>query len=229
MSELGSNKGQDEDKNTPIFDSSELEAKQKADHFANIEDVEARKKEAERKTKAAEKKAEEEHRSAVKAVAKKADKEARGSKGGIWNLLFGGWHKWVTIVVLMVVLSVIGAVCYFSKNGTISEQQAEKKVESFKESCSSESLESGYCFNALEDLEKYISNEKNLDTKVGLLKEYEKYVMSEYGDAGRVKNFLDDNVAGDYSEENKQALCDIYKALYYESDNWEEYVKDCEL
>lgn len=115
MSELGSKKGQSENKNAPVFDSSELETKQKTDHFTNVKDAEARKKEAERKAKEVEKKVENEHKEAVKEAAKKADKEARHSKGGIRNLLFGGWRKWATIAVICIlVVSSIFALCLIS-------------------------------------------------------------------------------------------------------------------
>ena len=107
MSELGSKKGQSENKNAPVFDSLELETKQKTDHFVNVKDAEARKKEAERKAKEVEKKAENEHKEAVKEAAKKANKEVRGSKGGIRNLLFGGWHKWVVIVIILIIIALV--------------------------------------------------------------------------------------------------------------------------
>lgn len=116
MSELGSKKGQSENKNTPIFDSSELETKQKTDQFVNVKDAEARKKEAERKAKEVEKKAENEHKEAVKEAAKKASKEVRGSKGGILNLLFGGWHKIVAISLLLVLLVGCGWLIFTKTN-----------------------------------------------------------------------------------------------------------------
>jgi len=228
MSELGSNQGQDENKNTTVFDSANLAEKQKAEHFTNVEGSEARAKAAERQAEALKKKAEAAHAGEIKKAAKQANKEAGGSKGGILNVMFGGWRKWAWVAVLIIALSVCVFVYYLS-TGTISEQQADKKAESFKESCSIEDAESSYCFEALDDFENYISNEGNLDTKIKLLKEYEEYVMLEYGDAGRVEAFLDKNKNNGYSDENKQALCKIYKDMYYKADNWEGYFNDCEF
>ena len=267
MSELGSNQGQDENKNAPVFDSANLAEKQKAEHFTNVEGNEARAKQAERQAEVAKKKAEAAHAGEIKKAAKQAEhftnvegsearakaaerqaeavkkkaeaahaneikkvakKEAGGSKGGILNFLFGGWRKWAWVAVLIIALGVCVFVYYLS-TGTISEQQANKKAESFKESCSIEDAESSYCFEALDDFENYISNERNLDTKIKLLKEYEEYVMLEYGDAGRVEAFLDKNKNNGYSDENKQALCKIYKDMYYKADNWEGYFNDCEF
>lgn len=228
MSELGSNQGQDENKNGPVFDSSKLSKEQTTEHFTNVKDVEDRAKAAEKAKKEAEKSANEAHEKSVREAAKlqqKAEKTPNKTSGASARK-----RKWIfAIIIAAVILATIGIVYYVSNFGKSSEELAEKKVESFKESCSGETLESGYCFEAIDDLESYIRGEKNLDTKVSLLREYEEYVMTEYGDAGRVKNFLDDNISGDYTEQNKKDLCSIYKALYYKAHNWEEYVKDCEL
>lgn len=99
MSELGSKKGQSENKNAPVFDSSELETKQKTDHFVNVKDAEARKKEAERKAKEVEKKAENEHKEAVKEAAKKADKEAQSARKGKRLII------WVAVIVIICILA----------------------------------------------------------------------------------------------------------------------------
>lgn len=226
MSELGSNQGQDENKNTTVFDSANLAEKQKAEHFANVEGSEARAKAAEREVEAAKKKAEAAH---VNEIKKAAKKEAGGSKGGILNFLFGGWHKWVFIALTLVICAVVVLLYVVSNTSVVDEHNAEEKIENFKNECDNISLEGDYCFEALEDIEGYIENEKNFDIKIKLLKEYEEYVMLEYGDYSRVKNVLDKNTSDGLSEDNKHALCDIYKDLYYKSDNWEEYVKECEL
>lgn len=226
MSELGSNQGQDENKNTPVFDSANLAEKQKAEHFANVEGNEARAKQAERQAEAVKKKAEAAHANEIKKVAKK---EVGGSKGGILNFLFGGWHKWVFIALTLAICAVAVLLYVVSNTSVVDEHNAEEKIENFKNECDNISLEGDYCFEALEDIEGYIENEKNFDIKIKLLKEYEEYVMLEYGDYSRVKNVLDNNTSDGLSEDNKHALCDIYKDLYYKSDNWEEYVKECEL
>ena len=228
MSELGSNQGQDENKNGPVFDSSKLSKEQTTEHFTNVKGAENRAKAAEREAKEAEKAANDAHKKNIREAAKmqrKTEKTPSKVSGASIRK-----RKWIfAIIIAVVILATIGIVYYVSNFGKSSEELAEKKVESFKESCSGETLESGYCFEAIDDLESYIRGEKNLDTKVGLLKEYEEYVMTEYGDAGRVKDFLDENISGDYTEQNKKDLCSIYKALYYKAHNWEEYVKDCEL
>ncbi len=228
MSELGSNQGQDENKNGPVFDSSKLSKEQTTEHFTNVKGAENRAKAAEREAKEAEKAANEAHKKNIREAAKvqrRAEKTPNKASGASAKK-----RKWIFgIILAVVVLTAIGIVCYIPNFRKSSDELAEKKVESFKESCSGETLESGYCFEAIDDLENYIRSEKNLDTKVSLLREYEEYVMTEYGDAGRVKDFLDDNISGDYSEQNKEDLCSIYKDLYYKAHNWEEYVKDCEL
>ena len=237
MSELGSNKGQDENKNAPVFDSSELGAKQKADHFANIEDVEARKKEAERKAKAAEKKAEEEHKSAVKAAAKKADKEARGSKGGIWNLLFGGWHKWITIVILLglLLLFVYMIMCvYGDKDG---------KNASYKDKAESYYTEQREAVNVSEDTDGYIAardayKERYKNATNEHEKFYEGYYYSlfvyfegiNFYDALRVFDGVE--IPEDYTNEEACDLKDAARYFYEDNDfsnnkELEAVIKEC--
>lgn len=231
MSELGLKEGQGQDEKTPFFDSSKISDKKATEHFANVEGAAERAKQAERARIAAEKEAREVHAADIRAAseqmkkAQKAEKTSNKASG-----VFAGNHKWLFIIILLVaILATVGIVYYFASTSKTKEEQVEEKVESFKENCNSEIRENEYCFEALDDFEAYISNEKNLDAKVILLKNYEEYVMSEFGDAGRVKDFLDENISGEYTERNKEDLCGIYKDLYYESDNWEEYVKDCEL
>jgi hypothetical protein len=224
MSELGSNKGQDEDKNTPIFDSSELEAKQKADHFANIEDVEARKKEAERKAREAEKKAEAEHEGAVREAAKKADKEARGSKGGIWNLLFGGWHKWVTIAIICIlVVGLIFALCRIS-GGDESFNSRDEAAKSLAQE-KYEEAESKRLGGSFEEAKKVFEDsiEKcSREEKIYLTVEYAKYIAKHQYKAIEAYALIDGIRADAKTDAEKDAinagyyLIEVYTGVAHE-------------
>ena len=108
MSELGQNEGQGQDEKTPFFDSAKISEKKDVEHFSNVEGAAERARAAERAQKAAEKEAAEVHAADVRAASeqmKQAEKEKSGKKGGILGFLFGGWHK---IVTILVVLALIG-------------------------------------------------------------------------------------------------------------------------
>ncbi len=104
MSELGLKEGQGQDEKTPFFDSSKISDKKATEHFANVEGAAERAKQAERARIAAEKEAREVHAADIRAASeqmKKAQKAESGKKGGIVKFLFGGWHKIITIVILL--------------------------------------------------------------------------------------------------------------------------------
>ena len=104
MSELGPKEGQGQDEKTPFFDSSKITDKKTTEHFSNVEGAAERAKQAERARIAAEKEAREVHAADVRAASeqmKKAQKAESGKKGGIVKFLSGGWHKIVTIVILL--------------------------------------------------------------------------------------------------------------------------------
>lgn len=108
MSELGQNEGQEQNEKATFFDSAKISEKKDVEHFSNVEGAEERAKAAERARKAAEKEAAEVHAADVRAAAeqmKKAEDRQAGKKGGILGFLFGGWHKIVTIVVLLALLT----------------------------------------------------------------------------------------------------------------------------
>lgn len=107
MSELGQNEGQEQNEKATFFDSAKISEKKDVEHFSNVEGAEERAKAAERARKAAEKEAAEVHAADVRAAAeqmKKAEDKQAGKKGGILGFLFGGWHKIVTIVVVLVLI-----------------------------------------------------------------------------------------------------------------------------
>lgn len=105
MSELGQNEGQEQDKNTPFFDSSKISDKKDVEHFSNVEGAEERARKAEQAKKAAEKEAKEVHAADVRAASEQMkQQENGGKKGGIVGFLFGGWHKIVTIIVLLALI-----------------------------------------------------------------------------------------------------------------------------
>lgn len=111
MSELGQKEGQEQGENAPFFNSSKISDKKEVEHFANVEGAEERAKKAEQAKKAAEKEAQEVHAADVRAVSEQIkQQENGGKKGGIVGFLFGGWHKIVTIVVL---LALIGGGIFF--------------------------------------------------------------------------------------------------------------------
>ena len=108
MSEFGQNEGQEQNEKATFFDSAKISEKKDVEHFSNVEGAEERAKAAERARKAAEKEAAEVHAADVRAAAeqmKKAEDKQSGKKGGILGFLFGGWHKIVTIVVLLVLVA----------------------------------------------------------------------------------------------------------------------------
>ena len=237
MSELGSKKGQSENKNAPIFDSSELETKQKTDHFVNVKDAEARKKEAERKAKEVEKKAENEHKEAVKEAAKKANKEVRGSKGGILNLLFGGWRKAVTVVILLalILLLVYIITCVLGGNNS--------KNVSYKEKAESYYAQQRETVDVGEDVDGYISardayKERYNNASNEHEKFYEGYFYSlfvyfegiNFYDALRVFNIVE--IPEDYTMEEACDLKDAARYFYEDNDfssnkELEAIIKEC--
>lgn len=124
MSELGQNEGQEQNEKATFFDSAKISEKKDVEHFSNVEGAEERVKAAERARKAAEKEAAEVHAADVRAAAeqmKKAEDKQAGKKGGILGFLFGGWHKWVTIVVIPAIIA--GAVLLIFKSIPESEEK----------------------------------------------------------------------------------------------------------
>lgn len=79
MSELGSNQGQDENKNGPVFDSSKLSKEQTTEHFTNVMGAEKRAKAAEREAKEAEKKAQKERKASIRSVSKQMKDESKNN------------------------------------------------------------------------------------------------------------------------------------------------------
>ena len=108
MSEEGLNKGQgqDQETKTPFFDSSEISKKENVEHFTNVAGAEERAKAAERAKKAAEAEAREVHEADVRAASEQMKKAENGEKKGIIHFLFGGWHKFVTIATLLLIIAV---------------------------------------------------------------------------------------------------------------------------
>lgn len=124
MSELGQNEGQEQNEKATYFDSAKISEKKDVEHFSNVEGAEERAKAAERAKKAAEKEAAEVHAADVRAAAeqmKKAEDKQAGKKGGILGFLFGGWHKIVTIAVILVIIA--GGVSLIFKSIPESEEK----------------------------------------------------------------------------------------------------------
>lgn len=127
MSELGQNEGQEQGKDAPFFDSSKITDKKDVEHFANVEGAEERARKAEQAKKAAEKEAQEVHAADIRAASEQLKKQENAEtprkRGGVIGFLFGGWHKIVTIVVLLALL--VGGV-YLAINTFYSEPYSEK-------------------------------------------------------------------------------------------------------
>lgn len=124
MSELGQNEGQEQNEKATFFDSAKISEKKDVEHFSNVEGAEERAKAAEHARKAAEKEAAEVHAADVRAAAeqmKKAENKQAGKKGGILGFLFGGWHKIVTIAVILVIIA--GGVSLIFKSIPESEEK----------------------------------------------------------------------------------------------------------
>lgn len=194
MSELGSKKGQSENKNAPVFDSSELETKQKTDHFVNVKDAEARKKEAERKAKEVEKKAENEHKEAVKEAVKKADKEARHSKGGILGFLFGGWHKWVVVTTILIVIVLVIVMLMTSLKREDTDKPAGRAETVYEEALKTANYESYNPDYYLGEkvIVDAISSSTNDEEKALLRIALARYYSEMYGNYGEAIKMLDE-------------------------------------
>ena len=64
--------------------------------------------------------------------AKEATKDVGGSKGGILNFLFGGWHKWVFIALVVVVA--LAVVTYFIEKPIQREPEDKASIEKYSNS-----------------------------------------------------------------------------------------------
>lgn len=235
MSELGSNQGQDENKNTPIFDSTKITEKEKTEHFVKGELADKKQAALEQAKRAKEQQVKDARKADFRAELKAQEKqEAENKKANnkIAYVLFWSWHKFVTILVaagiLLAVFLIVKNIS-MKQNNDASLERAEERIAVFETDCASEGEESGYCSSALDEFEEYIRHESNTEAKVRLLSEYEKYITKEYGDSGRAKTFLDENIPSEYDEKQREILCQAYSDLYYSSNSWEEYAKDCEL
>lgn len=127
MSELGQNEGQEQNEKATFFDSAKISEKKDVEHFSNVEGAEERAKAAERARKAAEKEAAEVHAADVRAAAeqmKKAENKQAGKKGGILGFLFGGWHKIVTIVMVLALVAGCTIVPFMLKSKAENERLA---------------------------------------------------------------------------------------------------------
>ena len=123
MSELGSKEGQGQDEKTPFFDSSKITDKKATEHFSNVEGAAERARQAERARIAAEKEAREVHTADIRAASeqmKKAQKAESRKRGGIVKFLFGGWHKIVTIIIILALIA--GGIFLIVKNTPESEE-----------------------------------------------------------------------------------------------------------
>lgn len=233
MSELGSNNGQDENKNAPVFNSANIVEKQKADQFVKGELADKRQASLEQAEKAKEQQAKDARKADFRAELKAQEKqeaEVKKTNNKFAYVLFWGWHKFITILVVAGILLAIFLIVKnisTKQNNDASLEKAEERIAAFEKDCASEDEESGYCFDSLDEFEEYIRHESNTEAKVKLLEEYEEYVMREYGDTDRVRKLLDSNIPTDLDETQRNKLCYAYKKLYYSSKDWEKYAQDC--
>lgn len=241
MSELeGENKVKD--KNT-IFDSSNIESRDKKELFTNIEGEAARKAAAEKAKAKAEKTA---HENAIKEKAqeiedaekldkklKKAEQESNnpGRKNNkILNFFFGGWHKWVSVIFLLILvcLGIFLIIYVFApKNSAERISEKSKNFDTYVEKCAAEesNAENMYCYETIQEIESVIWEEKDMDVRIAFLSEYEKLLIDRYGDYGRALDNLNRQDVGELNPTQQSVLKMIYRDVYYKSGDWENYEK----
>ncbi len=112
------------------FDSANIGKKKKAVQFTEIEGAEERAKAAEKAKLAAEKEAEELHQAEVEAASArqaKAEDQARLEKGGLLYRLFGGYRKWITLAIfLLIAAGIVGFIWWKNREIQLTPQQAAK-------------------------------------------------------------------------------------------------------
>ncbi len=198
MSELGSKEGQEQNENAPFFDSAKISDKKDVEHFSNVEGAEERAKAAERAKKAAEKEAAEVHAADVRAASeqmKKAEDEQSGKRGGILGFLFGGWHKIVTIVVILAIIA--GGVLLIFKSMPESEEKilerdnlAIGRAQSIYNDAEVVRLDGSY-----EDAKKKFEDalkDCNREEKIYITVKYAEYIASLEYDAEKAYSMIDD-------------------------------------
>ena len=114
------------------FDSANIGKKKKAVQFTEIEGAEERAKAAEKAKIAAEKEAEELHQAEVEAASArqaKAEDQARLEKGGLLYRLFGGYRKWITLAIfLLIAAGIVGFIWWKNRKVELSPREAAKAL-----------------------------------------------------------------------------------------------------
>lgn len=114
------------------FDSANIGKKKKAVQFTEIEGAEERAKAAEKAKIAAEKEAEELHQAEVEAASArqaKAEDRARLEKGGLLYRLFGGYRKWITLAIfLLIAAGIVGFIWWKNRKVELSPREAAKAL-----------------------------------------------------------------------------------------------------
>ena len=112
------------------FDSANIGKKKKAVQFTVIEGAEERAKAAERAKQAAEKEAEELHQAEIEAASArqaKAEDQERLKKGGLLYRLFGGYRKWITLLILLLIAAgIAGFFWWKNREVVLTPQQTAK-------------------------------------------------------------------------------------------------------
>lgn len=237
MSEL---EGENKVKDTNIsFDSSEIEDKDKSELFTKIEGEEARRAAAERAAKSKhekdikEKAKEIEDAEKLDKKLKKAEQESNnpGRKNNkILNFFFGGWHKWVSVIFLLILvcLGIFLIIYVFApKNSAERISEKSKIFNTYVEKCAAEesNAENMYCYETIQEIESVIWEEKDMDVRIAFLSEYEKLLIDRYGDYGRALDNLDRQDVGELNPTQQSVLKMIYRDVYYKSGDWENYEK----
>lgn len=225
MSELGSKEGQGQDEKTPFFDSSKISDKKATEHFANVEGAAERAKQAERARIAAEKEAREVHAADIRAASeqmKKAQKAESGKKGGIAKFLFGGWHKIVTIVILLALVA--GGVFLVIRNIPESEEVKLEKDRAAQELAQSIYVEAEdiRLDGSYEDAKKKFEDALNncsREEKIFITTKYAEYIAFMEYDAETANSMVDGVATSAETDLEKESVEDAYNmiGLYVES------------
>lgn len=226
MLELGSKEGQGQGEKTPFFDSSKISDKKAAEHFSNVEGAAERARQAERARIAAEKEAREVHAADVRAASeqmKKAQKAESGKKGGIVKFLFGGWHKIVTIVILLAIVA--GGVFLVIRNMPESEDIKLEKDRAAQELAQSIYVEAEdvRLDGSYEDAKKKFEDALNncsREEKIFITTKYAEYIAFMEYDAETANSMVDSVATGAETEMEKSRIESAYNMIdIYTEDN----------
>ena len=206
MSELGTNQGQNEDKNDPVFDSSKLSGKQNTEHFTNIKGAEARAKAEEKAKIDAKKAADAAHQKDVR----NAVKENTTKKGAIY-FLFAGWHKIVTIIAILLILAGVGFLIFNSIQGSesaIAERDSAAMLRAQEVYVEAENVRLAGSYDDAKQKFEDALKKCNREEKIFITAKYAEYVASMEYDSDAAYAMLD-NVKSETKNETEEQYISV--------------------